>query len=148
LSLTMVLFTAVVGRAMHLRIAHIVYLETACMEPPATREVLEEIEPSRAIFSLYEGALFHHQGAGYLVREVRFTERIALVERRAIPYFTRPHDFTDVEIVRRRQFKPVSTRTSALYGDLLIRVVVFGYDHGRRRPAAILARQTLTRTVA
>ena len=89
-----------------------------------TRAVLEEIEASRAVFTLYEGALFHHQGATYIVRELRFQECIALVERRAVPYWTRIHDYTDVEILHRRQTRALPAG-QAIYGDMRVRKVVY-----------------------
>ena len=97
-----------------------------CFAIPASRAVLEEIEASRAIFTLYEGALFHHQGASYVVREVRFQERIALVERRAVPYWTRPHDYTDLEILHRRETKALGTG-HIVFGDMKVRKVVYKY---------------------
>ena len=94
--------------------------------PQVTRAVLEETEASRAIFTLYEGALFHHQGASYLVRELRYHERIALVERRSVPYWTRQHDYTDVQIIHRHQACSTGAST-AIYGDMRIRKVVYQY---------------------
>lgn len=57
-------------------------------------EVLEEVEFSRAIFTVYEGAVFMHQGRTFLVTEVGHDQRLAKVERSVINWRTRQRDFT------------------------------------------------------
>ncbi|KAF8464064.1 P-loop containing nucleoside triphosphate hydrolase protein [Kalaharituber pfeilii] len=58
--------------------------------------VLEELEPSRAGFTVYEGGIFLHQGKSYLVKDVAPEKRFARVELVSVEYMTRPRDHTDV----------------------------------------------------
>lgn len=60
-------------------------------------EILEEIEFSRAIFSIYEGAVFMHQGSTFLVKEVDHDRKLAKVESATIDWQTRQRDFTYAE---------------------------------------------------
>jgi DEAD/DEAH box helicase domain-containing protein len=51
--------------------------------------VLEEIEWSRAVFEVFEGSVFMHQGQTFLVREIQHDSRIAKLERANIDWTTR-----------------------------------------------------------
>lgn len=59
-------------------------------------KVLEEIEWKRAIFELYEGAIFMHQGQSFLVKELNHDRRFARLERTNVEWTTRQRDFTYV----------------------------------------------------
>jgi DEAD/DEAH box helicase domain-containing protein len=51
--------------------------------------VLEEIEWSRAVFEVFEGSVFMHQGQTFLVREINHDARIAKLEKVNIDWTTR-----------------------------------------------------------
>ena len=99
--------------------------------------VLEEVEPSRAFFTIYEGGIFLHQGRTYLVREVDPARRLATVRRVAVDWTTQQRDFTDIdpvaiEAVRRL---PRPSRARAFFGPVRIAAHVFGFfklDKNRR----------------
>ena len=57
-------------------------------------KIIEEIELSRAIFTIYEGAVFHQQGFTYLVGEVDHERKLAKVRESVVHYSTRQRDFT------------------------------------------------------
>lgn len=57
-------------------------------------KVMEEIELSRAIFTIYEGAVFMSQGNTYLVKTVDHVRKLATIEAATIEYSTRQRDFT------------------------------------------------------
>ena len=59
-------------------------------------KVIEEIELSRAIFTIYEGAVFHQQGFTFLVGEVDHERKLARVRESIVHYSTRQRDFTFV----------------------------------------------------
>lgn len=89
--------------------------------------MIEEIEARRAIFTIYTGAVFHHQGLSYVVTDLRIEERIALVERRDnVTYWTRQRDYTDVEVVSKTESKALGI-DQVHYGSAGVRSVVFGY---------------------
>ena len=60
--------------------------------------VLEEIEWARAIFELFEGAIFLHQGMSFLVKEISHETRIGKLEKTNVEWTTRQRDFTWVEV--------------------------------------------------
>lgn len=84
--------------------------------------VLEELEASRAIFSLYEGGIFLHQGRTYLIRTVSTEQRIARVEAVNVSWTTSPRDFTDVDPVQTLQTCP-----PASFGKIKVETHVFGF---------------------
>ena len=57
-------------------------------------KVLEEIEWSRAIFELFEGAIFMHQGQSYLVKELSHDQRLGKLEETNVEWTTRQRDYT------------------------------------------------------
>lgn len=91
--------------------------------------VLEELEPSRANFTVYEGAIFMHQGRTFLVRELNPEKRFAkVVLAQNIEWSTRQRDYTDTdpietEITRRIPESP----SKAFYGAVRITRIVYGF---------------------
>lgn len=57
-------------------------------------KILEEIEWARAIFELYEGAIFMHQGQSFMVKELSHDRKMARLERTNVEWTTRQRDFT------------------------------------------------------
>lgn len=91
--------------------------------------VLEEVEPSRAFFTLYDGGIFLHQGRTYLVREFSPERKIARVQLVKVDWTTQQRDFTDVDPIETEQVRRVSTEslTKAYFGRIKIHAVVFGF---------------------
>ncbi|KAH0608695.1 uncharacterized protein H6S33_001829 [Morchella sextelata] len=90
--------------------------------------VLEEVEPSRAMFSLYDGAIFLHQGRTYLVKDVSWERKLAQVELVHVDWTTSPRDFTDIDPIETEAIRQLPESPSrAYYGAICIRSVVFGY---------------------
>ena len=59
--------------------------------------VLEELEASRAFFTIYEGGIFLHQGRTYLVKEMNPERMIAKVEYVKVDWTTQQRDYTDID---------------------------------------------------
>ncbi|KAF3096820.1 hypothetical protein TWF706_007525 [Orbilia oligospora] len=90
--------------------------------------VLETVEPSRAPFTIYEGAIFLHQGLKYLVREFNVDRKIAKVELVKVDWITQQRDFTDVDPVETEATRQIpGSNCKAYFGDVKITSVVFGY---------------------
>jgi len=90
--------------------------------------VLEELEASRATFTLYDGAIFLHQGDTYLVRDFNPDKHIARVERVKVDWLTSQRDYTDIDPVETEAVKRLDrSRWRAYYGAIRIKQVVFGY---------------------
>jgi len=102
--------------------------------------VLEEVEPSRAIFTIYEGAIFLHQGYKYLVKEFSPEEKLAKVELVNVDWITQQRTYTDIDPVETEAIRQIpNSEVKAFFGPILIRSIVFGYfkldKKGRRLDA-------------
>lgn len=102
--------------------------------------VLEELEASRATFTLYDGAIFLHQGNSYLVKDFNPEKGMAKVEKVNVDWTTTQRDFTDIdpvetEAIRRLSGSPRSHIRPALayHGSIRITQVVYGFFKVDRR---------------
>ncbi|MCJ1225502.1 hypothetical protein MMC12_002151 [Toensbergia leucococca] len=90
--------------------------------------VLEEVEPSRAFFTLYDGGIFLHQGHTYLVKDFSPDNKIAKVSRVTVDWTTQQRDYTDIDPIATEAIRRIpGTLTRAFYGAIKIRAVVFGF---------------------
>lgn len=90
--------------------------------------VLEEVEPSRAFFTIYEGGIFLHQGYTYLVKEFSPEQKYAKVALVKVDWTTQQRDFTDVDPIETEAIRRIPDSLSrAFYGAIKIRAVVFGF---------------------
>ncbi|KAG6869067.1 hypothetical protein C0993_003387 [Termitomyces sp. T159_Od127] len=90
--------------------------------------LLEEVEVSRAIFEIYEGGVFMHQGLAFIVREVSHDSKIAHVTRADVNWITSPRDFTNVDAVQTYRIKEIKgSFYRVYYGKVAVEVKVFGF---------------------
>ncbi|KAL8381210.1 hypothetical protein RB595_005476 [Gaeumannomyces hyphopodioides] len=90
--------------------------------------VLEELEASRATFTIYDGAIFLHQGNTYLVRDFNPDKRMAKVEKVKVDWTTQQRDYTDVDPIETEAIKRIQGSASRAYhGTIRIKQVVFGF---------------------
>lgn len=99
--------------------------------------VLEEVEASRAFFTLYDGGIFLHQGRTYMVKEFSPEKKMARVKLVKVDWTTQQRDYTDVDPIETEQVRRVSTEslTRAYFGRIKVHAVVFGFfkvDQKRR----------------
>ncbi|OIW31752.1 P-loop containing nucleoside triphosphate hydrolase protein [Coniochaeta ligniaria NRRL 30616] len=96
--------------------------------------VLEELEASRATFTVYDGAIFLHQGTTYLVRDFNPDKGMARVEKVKVDWTTEQRDYTDIDPVETEAIKRIpGSLSSAYHGAIRITQVVFGYFKVDRR---------------
>lgn len=96
----------------------------------ARNMVLEEIEASRALFTIYEGGIFLHQGQTYLVQELNTDRRFARVVRVHVDWFTMQRDYTDIDPIETEAMRVINESCSAsraFYGSIQIHSVVYGF---------------------
>ena len=62
-------------------------------------EVIEEIEECKAFFTIYEGAVYMHQGRTYLVKNLDLTSKTASCVQADLKYWTAVTDMTSVEVL-------------------------------------------------
>lgn len=90
--------------------------------------VLEELEASRAFYTLYDGAIFLHQGNSYLVRDFRPDQQIAKVEKVKVEWTTQQRDFTDIDPVETEAIRKIpGSMSRAFHGAIRVTQNVFGY---------------------
>ncbi|KAH6710159.1 hypothetical protein EV126DRAFT_447920 [Verticillium dahliae] len=90
--------------------------------------VLEELEASRAFFTLYDGAIFLHQGSKYLVRDFDPDRHMARVEKVNVEWITKQRDYTDTDPIETEAIKRINGSLSkAFYGTIKIQQNVFGF---------------------
>lgn len=90
--------------------------------------VLEELEASRAFFTLYDGGIFLHQGTTYLVKEFLPERKIAKVEKVRVDWTTQQRDYTDIDPVETEAIRRIPKSLSkAYYGRIKIQQNVFGF---------------------
>ncbi|KAI9662984.1 MAG: hypothetical protein M1821_008031 [Bathelium mastoideum] len=90
--------------------------------------VLEELEASRAFFTIYEGGIFLHQGMTYLIKDFSQDRMLAHVELVKVEWTTQQRDFTDIDPVETEAIRRIPGSLSrAFYGPIRIQQVVFGF---------------------
>ncbi|KAL1981173.1 hypothetical protein VTN96DRAFT_3020 [Rasamsonia emersonii] len=91
--------------------------------------VLEEVEVSRALFTIYEGGIFMHQGQTYLVKELNTEQRFARVVRVHVDWNTQQRDFTDIDPIETEAIRRItgSSECRAYFGSIQIHAVVYGF---------------------
>ncbi|KAK5163267.1 ATP-dependent 3'-5' DNA helicase [Saxophila tyrrhenica] len=90
--------------------------------------VLEELEASRAFFTIYEGGIFLHQGRTYLIKEMSTERMIAKVEYVKVDWTTQQRDYTDIDPVETEAIRRIPDSLSrAFFGAIKIKQVVFGF---------------------
>ncbi|KAF2714248.1 P-loop containing nucleoside triphosphate hydrolase protein [Pleomassaria siparia CBS 279.74] len=90
--------------------------------------VLEELEASRAFFTIYEGGIFLHQGNTYLIKEFSQERMIAKVEYVKVDWTTQQRDYTDIDPVVTEAIRRIpGSLSKAFYGPIKIQQVVFGF---------------------
>lgn len=91
--------------------------------------VLEEVEDSRVLFTIYEGGIFLHQGHTYLVQELNPERRFARVVRVHVDWSTQQRDFTDIDPIETEAIRYISgtSNSRAFFGSIRIHSVVYGF---------------------
>ncbi|KAJ5907590.1 hypothetical protein N7495_000272 [Penicillium taxi] len=100
--------------------------------------VLEEVEASRAFFTIYEGGIFLHQGQSYLVQELNTERYFARVVRVQVEWSTMQRDFTNIDPIELEFMHAVGVDESrAFWGSIQIHSVVYGFFKIDKRGAIL-----------
>ena len=91
--------------------------------------VLEEVEASRALFTIYEGGIFLHQGQTYMVKELNTDQKFARVIRVNVDWNTQQRDYTDIDPLETEVIRHITgtSASRAYYGTIRIHAVVYGF---------------------
>ncbi|KAI9139252.1 P-loop containing nucleoside triphosphate hydrolase protein [Paraphysoderma sedebokerense] len=107
------------------------------------RCLMEEIESSRAAFSLYIGGIYLHQGKSYLILDVNTEHRFAKVKYTNVEWITMCRDYTDVDPVRPLETRKLRGEAFAGYGDIKTITKVFAYHQIDPRKQSIIDRHEI-----
>ncbi|RKP04691.1 hypothetical protein THASP1DRAFT_20850, partial [Thamnocephalis sphaerospora] len=89
--------------------------------------LLETLEITRALFSVYDGAIYVHQGTTYLVESSNVDERYARVRAVHVDWLTRQRDLDPLETRNTFPLKTRPERIMVACGKVQITSTVFGY---------------------
>ncbi|KIK45797.1 hypothetical protein CY34DRAFT_777472 [Suillus luteus UH-Slu-Lm8-n1] len=92
--------------------------------PNGVPRILEELELSRAIFELYEGGVFMHQGLTFIVKEVSHDTKVARLVRADVNWITKPRNVDAMQTHRIKEIARSPHR--AYFGRVDVTTVVFG----------------------
>ena len=88
--------------------------------------LLETIDSSTALFFIFPGAIYLHQGDSYLVEELDLSARTAYARPVEVNYYTQDKELTDLHIIR--VIKDKSCRGTKVYlGEVEVTTRVVGY---------------------
>ncbi|KAH9951273.1 DEAD/H helicase [Amylocystis lapponica] len=97
-------------------------------KPGGTARIIEEVEVSRALFEIYEGGIFIHQGLTFIVREVSHDSKMATLLRTDVNWITQPRDFTNVDAAQTYRIRGIKeSPLRAFYGRVELKTLVYGY---------------------
>ncbi|KAF8556873.1 P-loop containing nucleoside triphosphate hydrolase protein [Imleria badia] len=97
-------------------------------------KILEEIEFSRALFEVYEGGVFMHQGLTFIVKEVSHDTKMAKLVRADVNWITSPRDFTDVDAKQTWRIRAIPDSPHLTYfGRVDVVTLVYGFYKIRNR---------------
>ncbi|KAI5983784.1 DEAD H helicase [Pisolithus albus] len=97
---------------------------TKAQEGGQGTKILEELELSRALFEVYEGGVFMHQGLTFIVKEVSHDARMAKVIRADVNWITSPRDVDAKQTYRIKEIPNSPYRL--FFGRVEITTVVYG----------------------
>ncbi|KAI0807176.1 P-loop containing nucleoside triphosphate hydrolase protein [Fomes fomentarius] len=99
-------------------------------KPGGSAHILEEIELSRALFEIYEGAVFIHQGLTFLVQEVSHDSKMAKLVRSDVNWITEPRDFTNVNALQTYRIREIKgSPHRAFFGRVELFTLVYETHH-------------------
>ena len=89
-------------------------------------EVVGTVDEGRAFTQTHPGAVYLHQGDGYLVETLDLEQRLVRVRRQEVPYYTQPHEETWVG-VRRVVGEDRVGRLGHFHGEVEVESHVLGF---------------------
>jgi len=104
--------------------------------------LLETIEASVALFFIFPGAIYLHQGESYLVEELDLHSRTAFAKPVTVNYYTQDKEITDLHILKVLQDK--SCRQSKVYlGEVEVTTRVVGFKKKAQFTEEIIGEEPL-----
>ncbi|RKP26654.1 P-loop containing nucleoside triphosphate hydrolase protein [Syncephalis pseudoplumigaleata] len=91
--------------------------------------VLEVMDAVRALFSIYEGAIYLYQGRRYLVNSMDVVDRYVTVQQVHVSWLTQQRDYMDLDPLETLETRPLQTMQEEKEASAvtLLTATVFGY---------------------
>ncbi|KAH8108129.1 P-loop containing nucleoside triphosphate hydrolase protein [Cristinia sonorae] len=90
--------------------------------------LVEEVEVSRALYEIYEGGIFIHQGLTFMIQEVSHDSKLARVVRTDANWITTPRDYTNVDAAQTFRIREIrASPHRAYYGRVELKSIIYGY---------------------
>ncbi|APV44124.1 DEAD/DEAH box helicase domain-containing protein [Dehalogenimonas formicexedens] len=105
--------------------------------------LLEVLDSSTALFQLYPGAIYLHQGESYFIRSLDTDTRIAKAEITDNTYYTETKDITELEV--KKTLRSVFIRGVPVHlGEVEVTVTVIGFKRKAQFTEEVLGEEPLS----
>jgi DEAD/DEAH box helicase domain-containing protein len=109
----------------------------------STGALLEVLDSSTALFQLYPGAIYLHQGESYFIRSLDTDTRVARAEITDSTYYTETKDITELEI--KKTLRSIFIRGTAVHlGEVEVTVTVIGFKRKAQFTEEVLGEEPLS----
>lgn len=88
--------------------------------------LLEEVEAATAFARIHPGAIYLHQGEGYLIRELDLPRRVAHARPTDVSYYTQPKEINELAVVQTWREQAVGS-VQACHGQVQVTEQVIGF---------------------
>jgi DEAD/DEAH box helicase domain-containing protein len=92
----------------------------------STNTIMETIEDNVALYQVYPGAIYLHQGETFLISKLDLTNHIAYAEPSDVNYYTQTKELTDIKIINVFQNKKMGDVEIKL-GEVEVTTSIIGY---------------------
>jgi DEAD/DEAH box helicase domain-containing protein len=108
----------------------------------SSSSLLETVEADMAIFQIYPGAIYLHQGEPYLINELDFASHTAYATPNSALYYTETKEITDLSIIRtirEQTFKG----TNIYLGEVDVSTTVVGFKRKAQLTEEVIGEEPL-----
>lgn len=107
-----------------------------------TNRPLEQIDAATALFRIYPGAIYLHQGESYLITRLDLGRRLTIARRAAVDYYTQPRELNELHIIRSLRVAHTAT-TDVFFGEVRVTEQVIGFRRKQQFTETVLSEEPL-----
>jgi DEAD/DEAH box helicase domain-containing protein len=116
--------------------------ETYAVVDVSTGSLMETVEGSVAFFQVHPGAIYLHQGEGYLITKLDLTNHVAYAEPTRAAYYTETKEIHDLHVLKVRDTKKVGP-VNVSVGDVEVTIDVVGFKKYRQYSEEVIGEEPL-----
>jgi DEAD/DEAH box helicase domain-containing protein len=117
-------------------------LDYALVDQSNGFRLLETIPSYSALSQVHTGAIYFHQGDGYVVKQLDLVTRTALAEPANLPYYTTAREVTNLRIDSVKSVKQIGP-VSVYFGQVTVSNQITGYTRKRQSTEEFIDHQAL-----